>query len=460
MPVLPAGACLVAEAAERSGHRVSVLDLMFEADPIRAVQDRLINTFYDVIGLSVRNIDNNDMWETCFYIQDLLPVVAVIRKHSDAPLVLGGAALMVMPEEILRTTGAECAVIGDGEDVFCRVLERIEQGRALDDLPGVASLNGNDYRAYAPVPAAYSRCQVPDYSRWIDLRAYCSRMSTAPLQTKLGCQFRCVYCTYRKIEGGTYRIADSESVAEAVVRLASSGLRDIEFVDNIFNAPYDHALAVCDSLIRAGADASFQSLELNPVGFSSELLTAMERAGFSGIGLTVESAADPVLQGLGKSFSARQVHQAAELVRSHRLPCVWIFLLGGPGETGDTVKETIRFAEQNIGPRDAAFFNIGIRIYPGTDLESIARQQGVLTRPAGEMLEPVFYVSPDVDALLIRAQVRACLNSHMNFMSVDTFSFPYLPLVNSVAYRLGLRPPLWRYTSRIRKGLRRLGMKV
>jgi radical SAM superfamily enzyme YgiQ (UPF0313 family) len=186
----------------------------------------------------------------------------------------------------------------------------------------------------------------------------------------------------------------------------------------------------------------------------------MERTGFAGIGLTVESASDPVLRGLRKGFTTREIHGAAETVRRHKLPCVWIFMMGGPGETRETVTETLRFAEKSIRPRDIAFFTLGIRVYPGTELESIARQQGVLTVLPQDMLAPVFYVSPDVDVAWIRAEVKKSMNSHMNFMSGDSFTFPYLPLIHRMGYRLGLRPPLWRYTRHIRRGLRFAGMDV
>jgi hypothetical protein len=186
----------------------------------------------------------------------------------------------------------------------------------------------------------------------------------------------------------------------------------------------------------------------------------MERAGFVGIGLTVESASDPVLAGLRKGFTASDVHAAAEVVKRNRLPCLWIFLLGGPGETQETVRETLRFAEKSIRPQDAAFFSIGIRMYPGTELETIARRQGVLDLPSGSMLEPLFYVSPEVEADWITGQVKRSMNSHMNFMNGESMSFYRLPLISRVGHRLGLKPPLWRYTRFIRRGLRSVGMRV
>lgn len=451
---------MVAEAAERAGHRVWLLDLMFPADPGRALEAVLGRTRFDVIGLSVRNIDNIDMGAPRCFIEDLGPLVAAARRCTAAPLVLGGAALAVMPEQVMRATGVPCAVIGAGEVVFPRLVEKLAGNQPWEDLPGVAALIDGAYRAPAPAPAPARPGAGPDYGRWLDMKAYGSHLATIPLQTKLGCRYKCVYCTYRTIEGGDYRLSDPGSVTENALRYAASGFSDIEFVDSVFNAPYDHALAVCESLVRAESRARLQSIEMNPVSFDHRLLSIMERAGFVGIGLTVESAADAVLQGLRKGFTAREVHAAAAVVKRHRLPCLWIFLLGGPGETRETVRETLRFAGRFIRPQDAALFNIGIRIYPGTELETIARGQGLLSVPAAGMLAPIFYVSPEVEAGWITGQVRQSTNCHMNFLNADSLSVSCLPRISRLGHRLGLRPPLWRYARFIRRGLRSVGMRV
>ncbi len=460
VPVLPAGACMIAEAAERAGQGVTFLDLMFLADPLRAVKTALERVQYDVIGLSVRNIDNIDMGAPRYFIGDLIALVGTIRRMSDAHLVLGGTAVMIMPEEIMRATGVTSAVVADGETVFPRLVEKLALNGSGEDLPGVASLVGEDFRVNPAESGCPHPCAAPDYDRWLDMRAYNSHLATVPLQTKRGCSFQCVYCTYRKIEGVGYRLSEPDDVADVVLRYASSGSRDIEFVDNVFNAPYDHALTICESLIRSKHGARLQSIEMSPLSLDHRLLTTMERAGFVGMGLTVESASDPVLAGLRKGFTTREVHTAAEVVKQGRLPCLWIFLLGGPGETRDTVRETLRFAEKFITPRDAALFNIGIRIYPGTVLEEIARRQGVLSVPPCSMLAPFFYVSPEVEPDWIMGEVRRSMSSHMNFMNADSMSFPYLPHISRLGHRLGLKPPLWRYTRFIRGGLRSIGMQV
>lgn len=461
MPVMPIGACIIAHASERSGHTVHLLDLMFTRDATAEVESAVMGFQPDVVGLSVRNIDNNDMRNTVFFLENLRIIVNAIRAGTGAPIFLGGAAMGVMPEEILRLGDVSGGVIGDGETIFPLLADRISQGGSFHDLPGVAYIENGTFHRNPPVAIGFSAaCPAPDYHRWLNTSAYRSHLATVPIQTKTGCQFQCVYCTYPKIEGCTYRLKEPGSVADAVVRIAATGLRDIEIVDSVFNAPLEHAMNVCAALARVRHQARLQCLELNPLFFEDSLLTAMERAGFAGMGITLESASDPVLRGLKKGFTTREVHHAADVVRRHGIPCAWIFLLGGPGETEETVKETLRFAEQQIGPRDVAFFNTGIRIYPGTELESIARRQGVLSRAPGDMLLPVFYVSPDVDSPWMEQELKKSMDRHMNFLNMDSLGLSFLPTIHRIGYRLGLRPPLWRFTRIIRRGLRIAGMDV
>ena len=461
MPVMPIGACIIAHAAERAGHTVFFLDLMFTRDPLSEIESVLTRCKPDVVGLSVRNIDNNDMRGTVFFMNDLLGVVDVIRKRTGAPIIMGGAALGVMPEQILRLLPGVIAVVGDGEMVFPRLLDRISRDEPFSDLPGVACIeNGVFHRNSSDASVFSTICPAPDYHRWLNTPAYRSQMATVPVQTKTGCQFQCVYCTYPMIEGSTCRLKEPGSVADAVAGFAAAGLPDVEIVDSIFNAPLGHAMEVCAALARVRHKARLQCLEMNPRDFDDALVTAMEQAGFVGMGITLESASDPVLQGLRKGFTSRDVHHAAEVVRRHRIPCAWIFLLGGPGETRETVRETLQFAGKYIGPKDVAFFNTGIRIYPGTELESIARRQGVLSRPPEEMLSPVFYVSPDVDAEWMERELKHTMDSRMNFINMGTMGLSLLPAVHRICHRLGLRPPLWRHTGIIRRGLRLAGMDV
>ena len=461
MPVIPVGACMIAETAQDAGHKVRLLDLMFERDPLNTVQEELKRFKPDVVGFSIRNIDNNDMQSPSFYIKELLPLIETVKREIPTSIILGGAAVSVMPEALLRYTGASFAVTGDGETVFIKLLERLSEGRSPKDIPGVSWIEEDTLRSNPqPLSTDSYHCWSPDFYRWIDVRTYRERLTTVPLQTKLGCHFKCIYCTYRKIEGSKYRLCNPEEAANMVISLAARGFRHIEFVDNVFNSPYDHALLICETLARMDHSASLQSLELNPRFIDDTLIKAMERAGFSGMGITVESASDSVLSGLGKGFTSEHIYKAAEVIKRHKIPCVWIFMMGGPNETNETVAETLQFAEKYIRREDVAFFGLGIRIYPGTELESLARQQGVLSLTPRNMLEPVFYVAPTIEYTWLQKKVKASMSRHMNFINTDSLGFPILLSIHRFGYKLGLRPPLWKHTRFIRRSLRLLGMDV
>ncbi len=458
IPVIPLGPCLVAESCERTGHQVQILDFMFERDPLHTLNSVIDKSKPDIVGISLRNIDNNDMLHPVTFYKELTLLMEGVRRKTDAAIILGGAAVGVMPEALLRFTGADWAVLGDGEIVFPEVLEALSTGRMPKDIPGVAWIEDTGFRINTGFGDRFSgNSLVPDFHRWIDLSAYLSRLSTVPIQTKLGCHFKCIYCTYRKIEGEDYRLCDPQSIAAEIADLAKMGMRDLEFVDNVFNSPYDHAMAICHAVAKDRTKARLQTVELNPLFVDDELIGAMERAGFVGIGITVESVADPVLDRLRKGYTSREVYKASEVINRHNIPCLWIFMLGVPGETEETVQETLRFAEECISQRDVALFMTGVRIYPGTELENIARTEGVLTLSTHEMLEPVFYLSPALNLEWLLEKVHYSMARRMNFMSPNAIGLPFLPVISLLGYWMGVKPPLWKYTRYIRTGLRCLG---
>ncbi len=290
-PVLPYGACMVAEASARAGHRVSFLDLMFQTDPVAAAAAALRSFPAELIGLSVRNLDNNDLQAPVEYVSQLTEICGALRSLTTAPLVLGGAALGVMPEALLRRTGADAAVLGDGEAAFPALLQAWKGNGGFQGTPRLAWLDHGRFCVSPPDRAPLPGFSInPDFERWLDLRPYRANLAAAPLQSKRGCPFACIYCTYGISEGRDYRLAPPEEVAASVRGLAGRGWRDVEFVDNVFNAPYDHALEVCEHLARKRTPVRLQTLELNPAFIDPELLEAMEQAGFAGVGVTAESA--------------------------------------------------------------------------------------------------------------------------------------------------------------------------
>ncbi len=458
-PVMPAGACMAAEAAHRAGHEVKFLDLMFERAPLPAVRQAIKDFEPDATGLSIRNIDNNDLSGPARFYEEPGAIAQTIRQTADGPLIIGGAALSVMPRELMVKTGADIAVLADGEKVFPAVLDALSSGRTTQTIEGTARMENGLFVSVPftkrPMPAC-----PPPYEKWLNTRRYLSMLSTAPMLTKIGCHFECVYCTYRKLdEKAPYGLMEPKEAACNIERLFKTGFRDIEFVDNVFNSPPGHAVSICEEVIKRKVRARLHTVELNPLFISEELVRAMEKAGFAGVGITAESASDPVLERLKKGFRVEHLIKAAQIMRKSSLPCLWIFMLGGPGETPETVSETLRFSQKYLKPNDAVFFNAGIRIYPKTGLEEIARREGLLSLAPADMLEPVFYLSPHINFDWLLRQVEGALDGNLNMIDIRSIQSGYLPWIRRAFSGLGMKPPLWRHTAAIRRGMRFLGIE-
>jgi hypothetical protein len=217
-------------------------------------------------------------------------------------------------------------------------------------------------------------------------------------------------------------------------------------VDSTFNAPPRHAMAVCEAIARRGVAMHLDTSNFTPAAAPDELLRLMRRAGFRWLGITAESASDPVLERLHKGFDAARVHDVAERVERAGLGVLWIFLVGGPGETPQTLEETLRFAAWRLERGDAVYLTVGLRIYPGTTLHRIAIDEGTVS-PSDPLLAPAFYFSSALDADAAIARLRRFAARYPRFMfSADSRS-PLLPYLTRVASLLHLPRPHWRYMS-------------
>src|SRR2546422_8452702 len=137
-PVAPLGVCYVATATAEAGHDVSVLDLCFAVDPERAVQEAVRDVRPQMIGISLRNVDNCAYPDTVSYLAHYRGVVEACRRASAAPVILGGSAFTTMPAYYLRQLGAPYGVVGEGEVAFVRLLDRLAAGGGAADVCGIA----------------------------------------------------------------------------------------------------------------------------------------------------------------------------------------------------------------------------------------------------------------------------------------------------------------------------------
>jgi radical SAM superfamily enzyme YgiQ (UPF0313 family) len=458
-PVVPNGLACVASALDDAGHTVEFLDLCFASDPVRAARVAAMTFKPDIIGVSVRNIDNSDAIALRHYTPEARSVLSALRAAApDAKVIAGGAAFGVAPEALFRDLGVDYAVAGDGERASVALVNALSNDEPVGSLPGLVRDRGGVV-AFTPPgeDADLDSLPGPSLHRWIDLARYERHGATIPIQTKRGCVYKCVYCTYRNVEGWGYRMRNPELVADEIEELnAEGGVRHFDFVDSTFNSPPGHAIQVCEAISRRKLRIQLDTTNFTPATASKELLGAMKTAGFRSLGITAESASDAVLEKLEKGFDSAKVREVAARVESFGIRTLWIFLVGGPGETVRTVEETLAFAAERLERGDAVYMTVGLRIYPGTTLHRIAISENVV--PADStLLDPAFYFSREIQFDQTVARLKRFASDYPRFMfSADSRSV-VLPYLTRAASILRLPRPHWQYMGLFQRVSRAVG---
>lgn len=400
MPTLPVGLGFVAQAARNAGHRVRLIDLMGRDDPDEYLEAAITGFSPEVIGISVRNVDDQNSASPRFLLDGARTVVAACRRLSPAPLVLGGAGYSLFPESALEYLEADCGIQGEGEAAFAALLERLAAGRSLAGVPGLY-LRGRGRQS----PRVFLRelDKMPAVSpAFFDGTVADDPAYYLPVQTRRGCPLRCSYCATAAIEGAAIRKRSVAAVVRELKRWRSAGFTRIFFTDNTFNLPPTYARELCDAIAAAGLDLSWRCI-LYPGRFDAALARAMARAGCREVALGFESGNARVLAGMRKGFGPGEVRRAADLLRGEGIRRMGFLLLGGPDETAASAEESLRFADAL--DLEAVKLTVGIRIYPSTRLARIAAAEGLID-PADDLLKPHFYIKPGLEPQLRRSVGR------------------------------------------------------
>jgi radical SAM superfamily enzyme YgiQ (UPF0313 family) len=402
------GLACVAAATESAGHETRLLDLMVAKSPPTAVAEAIDGFRPEVIGVSVRNIDDQKMRSPRFLLDQAREAVAWCRQSSAAPIVLGGAGFSILPQPILQYLDAEIGVQGEGEQIFPELLRRLQTGESVNQLPGVYQRGNN-----APARRIFSKqldlFPLPDPSLLARSLAGANN-APVPVQTRRGCPMSCSYCSTPAIEGKLVRWRSPESVVAWMACWVKEGFRNFYFVDNTFNLPPSYAARLCEKIIAAGLDITWRCI-LFPGGLDERLVQMLARAGCKEASLGFESGTASILHRMNKQFSLEAVRRASDLLGRHHIRRMGFLLLGGPGESKESVEESLAFAESL--KLDAVKLSVGIRIYPHTDLARAAEQEGLISNEE-DLLAPRFYLAKDLEGSLYET-AGAWISAHSNW---------------------------------------------
>lgn len=386
--VYPLGMSVVARALLDAGHHVEQFDLL--ATPEVTALDKVVNEFCpELIGISIRNVDSvNSMRDNDHFIDNVTGVIKQLSTLTSAEVFLGGPGFSLIPESILAVTGADYGIAGEGDQAVVALIEQITAGQA-------SKKSISRGRIQIPGGAFYDSALVKYYN---------NETHMIPVQTKRGCSFNCVYCSYPQLEGRCFRPRNYEQVIDEISYLKNEcGVDLIYFVDSVFNDPDGNYLELLKLMQARKIKIPWVGF-ISPYKLTGDDVKLMVETGFCWADVGGDGATDTTLKALGKQFSFDDIYRVCALLHEHKVSVSNSFMFGGPGETEATVHEGIA----NILSMDWVTSTVfpGIRIIPGTPLEQIAVKNGII-KPGQSLLDAVYYIEPELTKEWLEATLTA-----------------------------------------------------
>ena len=386
----------VSETLTEAEIPVQVLDFPFETNWKTSLSRELKHAEPLAVGLSVRNTDDCCFISKKSFLPWIGEIVAELRKLTQSPVFLGGVGFSTMPEMVLKATGADGGIEGDGEEVMMALAQCLMKDEDFTHLPNLVHWHDGEVVRNPRTEVDLKRLPPPR-RRTFDNRRYQQLGAMVGIETKRGCPQKCIFCADPIAKGRKIRLRPPQIVVQELEDLLQQGISWLHTCDSEFNLPLEHAKDVCRAIINKGVGDKIRwYCYCSPTPFDRELVRLMKAAGCAGINFGIDSLCDKQLHRLGRAHSVQDVAQIIDILHDEGLNYMIDLLMGGPGETRETVQTTInKTKELNI---PLAGISTGVRVYPHTPLGKAITDgsiKGGLYPDTGEHPEqPLFYLSP------------------------------------------------------------------
>ena len=381
---VPIGLAYLAASVDEGRHELRVLDLMFSDDASGDVEEAVGDFGPDLVGLSIRNLDNQSSQNPVWNLPGVREIVGRIRGLSDAIILCGGPAFSILPAECLEYVGADLGIAGDAAEAFATLVERLDSGEDYTDVPGIVHRRDGD------IQVSEGRF-VSDFHNaprldLLDMKKYNGSGFGVGVVTKLA---RAYYPTPDGgFDGSDWRARPADEVVDEVAALGRDyGINKIFFIDSGFNLPADHAKTLCRAIIESGMKIRWNSY-VRPGAGDAELVGLMKESGCS-LALMAESGA----RSGGLSDRLDGLGEMARLCADVGLPFSMNVSFGDPGETRESVESKLEFLD-SVSPAFTVL-RLGSRILPNTEVAMAALDEGLIESQS-ELIKPTFYIAEGV----------------------------------------------------------------
>ncbi len=377
---------------------ISIFDLNFNT--LEELKEKIAAIKPKYIGVSFRNIDDVNSINKKFFVTQYKKIIEQIKSVSDAKIIIGGSGFSIFPELMFNTLKPDFGIYGEGEDTLLKLIKNLENNT---DYSGLSRLvyqkNGqcifNKNESYFSDLALNFEDQLLDF--------YWKKSGMLNVQTKRGCPYNCIYCTYPLIEGKKVRTLNTDKIVDTLKKLYyQKGIDYIFFTDSVFNISNNYNYELAEKIIASG-------IKINWGGYftfthlDENLLKILKKSGLKHVEFGTEAISDTTLKTYGKNFTVNDVLEKSALCNKLEIDYAHFLILGGYGETDQTVDETF---ENSKHIENSVFFTyLGMRIYPGTKLQQYAIQEGIIDKE-DDLLEPKYYLSKEVNYDSIKQRAK------------------------------------------------------
>jgi radical SAM superfamily enzyme YgiQ (UPF0313 family) len=337
-PSPPLGLAYLAAVLEKAGVEVRVLDLVVYPYSDALLIDQLEDFRPGLVGLTAVTMT----------VDHALAIVRAAKRIApEAMTVMGGPHVTFTARETLEVCPElDVVVLGEGEQTI------VALNRALAGKKDLASVRGIVYRVGSQVHFTPRRGFIRDLDRLpmparhlLPLGRYRALGMPISMTTSRGCPHACIFCVGRKMVGARVRFRSPALVVDELAYLASLGFHQINLADDLFTADRGRCMAVCDEILRRGLRIQWTSFaRVDTV--SEELLRRMQEAGCTAVSFGIESGNPRILKTIRKQITLEQVMAAVGMCARAGVTALASFILGLPGETPDTLHETLEFGKR------------------------------------------------------------------------------------------------------------------
>ncbi|MDP2905989.1 MAG: radical SAM protein [Candidatus Omnitrophota bacterium] len=369
------GLAYIAAVLEKAGHPVRIVDPVSSGNDVNKIISQIIGFKPAIVGFT----------STTSARFATISAIQMVKKECGAFVVAGGPhfhptakdALLLVPE-------IDCIVKGEGEMAMLEIARSVEAGAGLKEIPGIYFReNGgitenpdrelNDALDSLPIPA-YHLFDLPRYK----MRVRGTSIPAIGVISSRGCPNQCTFCSMTGLQKHRFRKRSPDLVLDEVERLHEIyGYKGFMFNDDTLTMDRGHIDAICRGIIKRKLDIAWSALaRVNTV--DRDILSLMKKAGCRHITYGVESGSAKTLKSIKKNITVDQARIAVAMTAELGIPFDTLFILSLPGETMEEAAKTVDLINEFARlPRGKAIYAFTF-IYPGTEVERQAFDQGIL----------------------------------------------------------------------------------